>query len=309
MHPMNLRQLRAFQVVGRLNSVTKAANELHIAQPALTRQLKELQNSVGVKLLQRQGRGIALTEAGAFLLERSTHLLHEYDRLVAEMLALRDHAKSRFSLGLPTAIAQLFGASLVAQIRDSEEIDLRLLDGWTGFIVEWLMHGRIDMGVVYDPLSGMPALTSELLAFEPLFLICAPDDPLAREASIRFKDAARLPLVTPSSNHALRVFLDAQFNAIGLTVNPIAEMDSMTALRTVVSKGAVYSIISEADAQSDGLIPLVTIPIAEPDLRRPIYLAWTRSVSNSPGGERCIEIIRRELHREIGGGRWNVVLP
>ena len=148
---MNLRQLHYFVEVSELGSVTRAAERLHVAQPALSRHMRTLERDLGVRLFARDGRGIALTNAGIVFRDRVRSVLRELDRAQLEVKALSRSPGGRIDFGMPFSISQALTRVLDRCIHDElPGVSVRIIDGWTGFIIEWLLRGRLDLGVIYD---------------------------------------------------------------------------------------------------------------------------------------------------------------
>jgi LysR family transcriptional regulator, nitrogen assimilation regulatory protein len=133
----------------------------------------------------RSGRGIVLTNAGAFFRERVRSVLRELDRAQFEVQALSRSPGGRIDFGMPLSISQALTRILVQRVQhELPEVSLRIIDGWTGFIIEWLLRGRLDLGVIYDHTLKSDVLRTEPLATEEHFLVCAPGDPLSEREHI-----------------------------------------------------------------------------------------------------------------------------
>lgn len=301
---MNLRQLRYFQTVGELNSVTRAAGKLNVAQPALTRHLKELQDELGVRLVERNGRGIALNAAGRHLLNRLSGILGEIDRLPGELTNI-DAGGQTLSLGIPTGLSATIGARLMDRMQREAGIDMLVLDGWSGFVVEWLNLRRLDAGVIYDHHAIDNAeFHIEPLALEPQFLIASRYDPIAERASISPAEAFAMPLVLPSQLHGLRHFVDAKSASIGHNLQPVIEIDSMTTIKRVVEQKKLYSIMGQCETGSNLPPELTSIRIDGPALDRLIYLAWPKRANKKGLDSGVIGTIKAEFLKFVESGEW-----
>jgi len=203
---MNLRQLQYFVEVSELESVTQAAERLHVAQPAVSRHMRALEHDLGVRLFERDGRGIILTNAGLVFRDRVRTVLRELDRAQLEVKALSRSPGGRIDFAMPFSVSQALTRVLVERAHEElPGIALRIIDGWTGFIIEWLLRGRLDLGIIYDYTLKSDVLRTEPLATEEHFLLCAPSDPLVARQSISLAEVASLPLALPSREHGLRV--------------------------------------------------------------------------------------------------------
>ncbi len=130
---MNLRQLRYFVEVSEIQSVTKAAARLNLAQPALTRYIRSLERDLGVQLFTRSGRGIALTNAGTVFRDHICSILRHLDRARVEVQALSRSPGGRINIGMPASISQTLMRRLIQRVgAELPKLSLRVIDGWTG---------------------------------------------------------------------------------------------------------------------------------------------------------------------------------
>ncbi len=151
-------RLKVFCCVARSLSYTKAAQELFISQPATTKHVQELESQYKVRLFERLGNKIALTEAGKLLLERSEHILEEYNRLAYEMSLLQGEYTGELRLGASTTIAQYVLPPLLAQFTSKfPKVKVSLLNGNTREIEQALQEHLIDLGLV-EGISRLPNL-------------------------------------------------------------------------------------------------------------------------------------------------------
>ena len=303
---MNLRQLQYFIEVSEIQSVTKAATRLNLAQPALTRHIRTLERDLGVQLFSRSGRGIALTNAGAVFRDRVKSILRDLDRARLEVQALSRSPGGRIDIGMPASLSQALTRVLVQRVGEQlPKVAVRVIDGWTGFIVEWLLLGRLDLGVIYDH-----ALRSNLLAIEPLateqqFLVCAAGDPLAgRSRPLPLETVAKLPLALPSREHGLRIAFEQQMRAVGLSPTVELELESVIAIKQFVVMGGIYTILPFGEiGQELSAARLVAIR-TRPSLERTLSLAWARDRTLDGPMQALHDIMRRETALLIEGGAW-----
>ncbi len=303
---MNLRQLQYFVEVSELESVTKAAERLHIAQPALTRQMRTLERDLGVALFARNGRGIALTNAGVVFRDRVRPVLRELDRARMELKALSRSPGGRIDLGMPFSISQALTGILVQSVRhELPGVALRIIDGWTGFIIEWLLRGRLDLGVIYDHTLKSDVLRTEPLAEEEHFLVCAPDDPLARRERIPLSEVADLPLALPSREHGLRVAVEQIMQTIGRAPDIHTELEPIVGLKQLAQQGGVYTILPRGEIEEElRARRLAILRITDPPVHRRLYVAWSNERPFTPQMQAVLDIARRETATIIAAGRW-----
>ena len=303
---LNLRQLQYFVVVSDLESVSKAAARLHVAQPALTRHMRTLEYSLGVQLFTRSGRGIKLTNAGRVYRERVKSILRDLDRAEVEVKALSRSPGGRIDVGMPLSLSQALTSRLVDRVHaDLPGVSIRVIDGWTGFIIEWLMLGRLDLGVIYDHTLKSDVLHVEPLVAEEQYLICRPSDRLAKRSKVTLAEVAALPLVLPSREHGLRFAVDDRFNSIGTRATIRMEIDSMVGLRRFVEQGKAYTILPPGELDADLAVGrLVAVRIVKPSIHRTLFAAWHAERPVSPQMKAVLEIAKEETETLVSTGVW-----
>jgi len=303
---MNLRQLQYFATVSDLQSVSKAANRLRVAQPALTRHIHTLEGELGVQLFERHGRGIALTRAGELFQERIKSVLRDLDRARVEVTALARSAAGRVDVGLPEAVSHSLSHVLLQKVLETfPQIGISIIDGWTGFIIEWLIVGRLDLGILYDHTLTSDVLHTEPLASEEHFLICAPEQELAQSRSVAIADLSRLPLALPPRHNGLRISVENHLKFIGRTLRIVYEVDSLIAIKQLVQAGNAYTVLPLGNvAQEVELGRLVMVPFRGSSFHRTLFVAWSNERPFTSQTKAVLEIIRSEVAALVRGGRW-----
>lgn len=303
---MNLRQLQYFVEVSEIQSVTRAAARLNLAQPALTRHMRALERELGVQLLFRSGRGIALTNAGVVFRDRVKGILRDLERARVEAEAASRSLGGRINIGFPASISQALTRVVVQRIRRQlPKMEVRIIDGWSGFIVEWLLLGRLDVGVIYDYAHRSEMLQIEPLALERQFLICASSDPLARRPrAVALKALAKLPLVLPSREHGMRIAFEQQMRALGLALHVEMELESVVAIKQFVQAGGIYTILPRGEIEQEMAAGLLAPLMTRPAFQRTLSLAWAKDKAIDGSLLPLIEMVRQETEQLIEIGAW-----
>ena len=152
---MDLKQLEYFVRVAELGSFTKASNLLDIAQPALSRQIRLLETELRQNLLIRNGRGVAVTDAGKVLLEHGRGILHQVDRAKEDVSMVRGTLAGRVALGLPPSMAKIINLPLTREFRKMmPDAKLSIIEGLSVAMQESLLAGRLDIALLYNPCDG-----------------------------------------------------------------------------------------------------------------------------------------------------------
>ena len=231
-HGMNLRALRYFVAIADAGSFTAAAAAVSVAQPALTRQLRELESDLGVQLLQRLPRGVRLTHAGVTLYESAQRMLAEATR-VRQLLASRDHAtQGTVVLGAsPTLTRVLLPGLFEACLRSVGGIQLRVREAFTPQLLDWVERGQVDMAIVTNPEPNRPLSLTPLLG-EPFALVSHPS--LGIGPVLPARQLAGLPLLMTTLHRNL---VDRQLLPLGQRLQLQAEIDSVDSIRELVLRG------------------------------------------------------------------------
>jgi LysR family nitrogen assimilation transcriptional regulator len=303
---MKLRQLQYFIEVSELESVTKAAERLRVAQPALSRHMRSLERDLGVQLFVREGRGIVLTNAGQVFHDRIRMLLRELDRTTLEVKALSRSPGGRIDLGMPYSISQALTRVLVECVhQELPGVALRIIDGWTGFIIEWLLRGRLDLGIVYDHTLKSGVLRTEPLAEEEHFLVCAPSDKLAGRKSVALDEIADLPLVLPSKEHGLRVAVEQFMQTIKRTPDIRTELESIVGIKQFTEQGEIYTILPRGEIEEElAAGRLAKVRVINPTIYRTLFIAWSNERPNTTQMKAVQAIAKRETSKIIKQGTW-----
>ena len=241
---MDIRQLRYFVEIVECGSLSKASRQLLVAQPALSQQLAKLEDLVGRPLLHRSPKGVWPTENGLALYHHASFMLRQLEQALSIARSDVGAIHGMVSIGLPATTVAAIGLPLVRRIRERyPRVLLNVVEGMSGHIGQLMRLGQLDLAVLFNPDVARD-LTVEPLLVEELFLI-VPDDSdwVARgRTSITLAEAAALPLILPTSTHGLRQRIAAEFDNRGLTVNVVAEIDSLSLLMSCVHDGIGVTI-------------------------------------------------------------------
>lgn len=250
---MDSRKLRYFAEVARTGSFSRAAEELRIAQPALSRRVREVEDELGQKLLVRHGRGVRLTPFGAAVLGRVDEIEYLLAQIKSEAAQGSLAVRGAVSLALPPAAGLLVGPPLVASLAESHpDVVLNLREGISSLIHEWLTEKRIDLGLVYNavPVDGLHIVP---LLRERMVLVGPPGDGrrLSNTPDIRIKDIAGLPLIMPTLPHNNRRVLEQAAARHGVRLDIRSEVDSVALTKALVRTGRGYTMLTYASVRDE----------------------------------------------------------
>jgi LysR family transcriptional regulator, nitrogen assimilation regulatory protein len=302
---MNIQQLSYFLQVAELGSVTRAACALHIAQPALSRHVRQLEEDFGVTLFQRSDRGVVLTDAGRLLRDRATDLLQHFERVRHE---LRDKCKEptgEVILAMPPSMLALVAVPAIAQYRKRyPKVGLRVIDNISGISNAWSMVqlGKADLAIVTD-VEPLADLESSVFLCEPLCLIGPRDSGLDRCPEIALEQIAQKPLVMPSRPNSFRLILETVMAKRKLPLNIGLEINSPSFALAAVEAGLGYTTFPFCSAyrlHGEGRVVLAPIP--------EMQVSWTfiqaRDQLLSVAGERLKELLLETIVGQVTSGTW-----
>lgn len=233
---MDTRRLYSFVKIVDAGSITRAADILHVAQPALSQQVSMLEAQFKQQLLIRSKRGVAPTEAGRALYRHAQLILRQVEQAHAAVDVSGRAPAGGVSVGLaPYSTGAALALPLLRAVRARyPDILLHINENFGGVISEAIMTGRMDMAFIYDagPIRGVQF---EPMRTEDLFLVAAPGsaEPGADEVSV--EELADVNLLLPSRIHTIRQVVDAAFGRASLTPKVVGEIESVLTLVSAVS--------------------------------------------------------------------------
>ena len=293
---MDLKQLEYFVRVAELGSFTRAAIELDVAQPALSRQVRLLEVELRQTLLVRNGRGAVPTEAGKLLLDHGRGILHQVERAREDLGRLRGGLAGRVAVGLPNSVARVLAVPLTRAVRETlPEARLSISEGLSSGLQEGLASGRLDIVVLYN---AQPSRELDLIPLleEDLLLVQArppglPEDP--PPGPIPLEEVAQLPLVSPTRPNAIRMHVEAGMADIGCRPNVALEIDGVTSILDLVLDGAGSAILSRnALLNSPRPGAYTARQIGTPPLRIRLSLATSLQRPATPVQKATLDLIR-----------------
>ena len=251
---MELRHLRYFVRVAEEENVSRAAGKLHLSQPALSRQIRDLEEDLGVLLLTRSAKSVRLTEAGRVFLTEALAVLQRTEEATAAARAAAGRG-GELNIGYaPTLTATFLPATLRAFQAMSPRTRVKLHDLSTEEMLAGLRSGQLQLAFVVRTPAMLRGLQFEEITRDTFCLAVAPAHPLAGRRSVTLAEAAREPLVTysredyPDVHHGL----GAIFATAKLKPRPVEEHDSVSSLIAAVEAGAGVAIAPRSLACTAG---------------------------------------------------------
>ena len=261
---MNLNQLKVFCEVVERRGFTRAAEALYLTQPAVSRQVQELERSFGVDLFEQIGKRIYPTEAGTTLYNYAKDIFHTLDDLEVEINQLKGLKAGHLRIAasatagtylLPPLLGSFKrkypGVEVSLEIYNSQQVEQRLLQ-----------YQQLDLGVTERPVSE-DALYSEPFDTDQLVVIVSTDHPLADKGAITAKQLQGERFILREPGSGTRTLLDEEFARLSLRVRPIMELGSTAAVKQAVAAGLGVSVVSSRSIQLEaeaGLLKTLQCP-------------------------------------------------
>ncbi|MGW0087150.1 LysR family transcriptional regulator [Streptomyces sp. NPDC003393] len=302
---LDIKQLKAIVTVAEVGSVTRAADLLHLVQPAVTRQIRTLEQELGVPLFERSGQGMRLTEEGEIMVGRARRALNELERARAEVQPVPGVVTGVVTVGLLESTSDLLAEPLVTALaRDHPGVEIRLMTAYSGHLQQWLDDGDLDLALLYN-LDSTPTLNARPLVRERLWAVAPGSAGLCADRPVPFTEVAGHPLVMPAAGHALRRLIDAAAVRSGAAMDVVVQTNSLRVQKHLVRAGHGWTVLPGVGITGDVARGVLSAaPLSEPDVWRSVVLGTPRFARTPP----AVEVVARELARRIGSavarGRW-----
>lgn len=288
---MEIRVLRYFLTVVQEQSITKAAEALHITQPTLSRQLAQMEDEIGVRLFERGSRKITLTNEGLLLCRRAEEILQLVDKTEKELIEQDEQIEGKITFGC----GELGSVQLLSDLFESfhEKYPLVTFDIYSAtadHVKEQMDRGLVDIGLLLEPIDIEKNDYIRLEMKERWIVVMLPDSPLAEKEYVTAKDLSELPLIMPR-RLKVQSELASWFGDYYDSLNVLFTSNLNTNAAVMVSRGLGYSIVIE------GMMPFwdqskITYRPLYPPLTATSVLAWKRGQPFSPAATKFIEHIK-----------------
>ncbi|TDL39642.1 LysR family transcriptional regulator [Arthrobacter nitrophenolicus] len=298
---MDLRELQTFRAVAEMGSLTRASDRLHIAQPALSRQIRLLEAELRTALFTRDGRGMRLTPAGEVLLERSAGLMRDVDRMRDDLRSFLGAPTGYVHVGLlPTVSAMVSGAVARRVLHELPAVTLRMSESYSGHLVDWLHRGDLDVAVLYGPSEALH-MPTQSLGHESLVAVAASGEHLGNLAEMELSRLLAEPLALPSANHGIRRIIDDAAERAKYPVRVLMEADSFRILVNVAVQGLAVTVLPKSAVRREiEAGTLTTARIVSPALDREVIMAWAGNGPPSVAASAVTSILREEVLSAFG---------
>lgn len=303
---MELRQLRYFVAIVDHGSLSRAALMLHVAQPALTQQLRQLEDELGVQLLHRTAQGVLSTDAGKVFYEHAQAILKQVADAQAAVVQSAERPSGSVTLGLPHSISSALALPLLRAIRQRyPEITLQLTEELTGNLTEQLRAGRVNLAVLLDD-GQLGGFATTPLVEEELRYICRDDTPLASgRDSVSLREVLDTTLILPGLQHGVRPRIESTARGAGLHARDVIEINSIAILKSAILAGMGATILPVAPVLAEvERGAMRALPIHGPAIARTVVLCASRNIPLTNAASAVGRLVAQVAHDLCDSGDW-----
>ena len=263
---MDIRSLRYFVTTVQLNSFTKAAVSMHVTQSTISKMVRQLESEVGEPLLIRQGRRLALTDAGRIVFERGQEMLSAMRQLTTELQDTRALQRGSLAIGIPPMINLLFTPVFKAFRESYPDVELILRED-TGQVIERLVaSGELEIGMTVLPVDPTLNLQATEVAKFPIWAVAKSNTFRANKSTIRLADLESMPLVMLKDEFALTRALRQVFQQHALEPKIVAQSGQWDWLVSMASAGVGVALLPEPFIHRLSATEVSTVRVVEPDI-------------------------------------------
>jgi len=279
---MDSRQLRYFVKTLEIGSLTHAAQALHIAQSALSRHMHNLEDELGVRLLNRSKQGVQATPHGELLLEHGRNILRQFEQARQEVMSLGSEPFGQVVLGIPATVSPILIRPLLEAVgRAMPKVALKIIEGMSGHLLEWLHSGRLDAAVLFDvmPKAGLNTTT---IGLEPIYLVGAAGK-FAQGAEVPLRQLGQYPLITPGGKHGISMLVRQAAARENVDLQIRVEVDAFAEMIDLVRDGLGYTMLARMGFHRElqaGKLSLAHI--VDPPILRTLVIATPTARPLSP---------------------------
>jgi len=300
---MDLKQIESFVRVAEMGSFTQAALSMGVAQPMLSRQIRQLEVELHQSLLIRNGRGVTPTESGLLMLEHARGILYQVALAKEELSGTSGALAGPISIGLPPSLSRLITVPLTLAFKNAlPQAKLSLTEGFSALMYENLRVARIDMAVLYNPTPSQDLDMQQL--HEDALILIASSKRISKKSqallkpNISLKDLSELPLILPSRPNAFRLLIEVEMQKLNVRPHIALEIDGINAILELVKEGLGFAVLPTYTLnQFPGPEVFTTHRIQRPQLLSQLMLVWS-SKRPSTGTQRVALELTQQVIQE-----------
>jgi LysR family nitrogen assimilation transcriptional regulator len=298
---MQYRHLYYFVKIVEAGSFSQAARSIHVAQPALSQQIAELEASLGIALLQRSARGIKPTAAGQRFYDEASSILRRYENLPGLVRSSSGNVEGPVSVGMPASLSTTLVGPFIEESRGIHpKVALKFIDGDSEFLRDEVEKGRLDLALAFED-EFFPSVHRLPLFRQNHYLISRKRSASVAGPTISIEEVSRIPLVLPGHLNARRILINRTFAEAGFSLNLAAEAVTVASELSAVRSGAASTILNLGDMSGFSLDEFADPVLIEPAFYLTCCVIWSNDFSPSLAAESVrkllIDFLREHIER------------
>ncbi len=267
---LTLQQLDGFVHVARSGSFRAAALQMGVSQPALSRAIRQAEQTLGARLFDRDTRHVAITAVGRELLPTAERILREFDGAFSELGEFMQGRSGRVTVAALPSIGVALVPQAIAQFRRTHpRVEFSLIEAPADRLLAAIAEGQADFGLTVRPAPN-ERLHYQHLRDDPFVLLCRADDELATRAAVPWSALASRPFIASQPSSSIRPITDAVFLRLGRVQAPAFEFPSVSACGAMVGAGLGVAALPQLALELVAMPGLVAVPLVRPRASRPI---------------------------------------
>ncbi len=285
--------VQAFISIADHSSFQRAADELHISQTAITRRLQNLEHHLGVKLIERTTRAVALTTTGNDFLPQARRLMGELSRALVEIVEYGKARRGDVCIAcVPTAGIQ-FLPRIIQEYSDSfPDNRITILDHSSSAVAEAVVRREAELGINVAQ-THHPDLIGARLLTDQFVLICRDDHPLANKKTLAWKQLASYPLIFAGEANANRDVLDQALGSSKVKLQLFYEVQRSSTALGLVAEGVAIAVVPRLAVQKGAYPRLRAVALVDPTISRSLVLLTRKAAHLSPAAQTLYDLIKR----------------
>jgi len=286
----SLPDLRAFLMVSKLESFAAAAKALHLSQPALSRRIAGLEDQLGVRLVDRTTRSVALTALGKRFVADVGHVIDDLDRSLVKLHDVAHLEAGDVTVGCIFSVVHHFLLEVIGSFRAQHpNVMVRLVEESGDAVLASVKSGQADFAISYTGMED-PDVDFTPLLKEPFVVACRSEHPIAKRKSIGWQELGQHPYALVSHESRIRFFIDQALAGVGRLPRPVCEVRHISTLIGIVETGLAVAVVPQLTLPSASS-SVVGVPLEGPKITRTVGMLCRTGRSLSPAAESFAKIL------------------
>ncbi|MEE3117337.1 MAG: LysR family transcriptional regulator [Pseudomonadota bacterium] len=302
---IDLRQLNSFVTIAEMGSFSRASEKLFVAQPALSRQIRLMEEALNVEVFVRHGRGVVLTAAGELLYEKAQTMFQDLERTQADVSAIAGEVTGQLTLGILPTAAHTFSGGIIEEFRRRyPQVTLAIKSAMSGTLQQMVSQHRVDLAITYNH-GKLKHLHYTPLIEERFYRVSPPGTEVAGRSELTLDEVLELPLVMPEEKHGLRELMEKEAIKRHKKLELALEVNAWPLMTDLVRRGLGYTILSFASVHE--LVQrqeVVAIPIHSPEINRSLAIVTPKDLPPSIAAIKLAETIMNQVTLQVDDGIW-----